>query len=314
MAAFEFPNRILVLLDGSADSSAALARAARLVTPSQGEVFALRVVEPPRSHFFSAEAMQKQELLFAELQAGLEGELEEVVDPLRESDLRVTTQVLRGRPYQEAIREVLRRGLDLVLVGVPAGAESGTVDLDSEVLHLVRKCPCPVWIDRRGGEPVRRLLVAVDLEPPEESPPSLSAKLMRLALAIAELDGAALHLAHAWMLYREESTLRLAGEAASWLSHEAEARHAERLQSFLKEFDLGGRGLEIHLENGRPEEEIARLLASERVDLLVLGSVTRLGIPGLLIGSTAERLIHRAGCSVLAAKPDGFASAVTIDS
>jgi nucleotide-binding universal stress UspA family protein len=41
--------------------------------------------------------------------------------------------------------------------------------------------------------------------------------------------------------------------------------------------------------------------------------VARRGIPGLLIGNTAERILRKLPCSVLAVKPDGFVSPVSLD-
>ena len=48
-------------------------------------------------------------------------------------------------------------------------------------------------------------------------------------------------------------------------------------------------------------------------DLVVLGSVSRGGIAGLLIGNTAEKVLERVECSVLTVKPDGFKTPVTLD-
>ena len=41
-------------------------------------------------------------------------------------------------------------------------------------------------------------------------------------------------------------------------------------------------------------------------DLLVMGTVGRSGIPGLLIGNTAEDVLNAVDCSLLAVKPPGF--------
>ncbi|MEQ1895543.1 MAG: universal stress protein [Planctomycetota bacterium] len=44
--------------------------------------------------------------------------------------------------------------------------------------------------------------------------------------------------------------------------------------------------------------------------LLVMGSVSRGGITGLLLGNTAERLLDRVSCSLLTIKPRDFVSPV----
>jgi len=47
------------------------------------------------------------------------------------------------------------------------------------------------------------------------------------------------------------------------------------------------------------------------VDLIVMGTLARAGVEGLLIGNTAEKILSRIDCSVLALKPEGFVSPIT---
>ena len=48
-------------------------------------------------------------------------------------------------------------------------------------------------------------------------------------------------------------------------------------------------------------------------DLLVMGSLSRGGRAGVLVGETAERLVARLDCSMLVLKPDDFVSPVPAD-
>jgi nucleotide-binding universal stress UspA family protein len=56
---------------------------------------------------------------------------------------------------------------------------------------------------------------------------------------------------------------------------------------------------------------IPRVAERVRIDLIVMETVSRAGIAGLLIGNTAEKILHQVDCSVLTVKPDGFVSPVT---
>ncbi len=67
-----------------------------------------------------------------------------------------------------------------------------------------------------------------------------------------------------------------------------------------------------HLLRGDPGEVIPRLVGERRIDLVVMGTVARTGVPGLIIGNTAERVLDQIGCSVLAVKPEGFITPVTL--
>jgi nucleotide-binding universal stress UspA family protein len=57
---------------------------------------------------------------------------------------------------------------------------------------------------------------------------------------------------------------------------------------------------------------IPQLAAKLKVGLIVMGTVSRTGVAGLLIGNSAERILRRVDCSVLTVKPDGFVTPVRV--
>jgi nucleotide-binding universal stress UspA family protein len=69
-----------------------------------------------------------------------------------------------------------------------------------------------------------------------------------------------------------------------------------------------------HLLRGSPSREIPALAKRLEADLVVMGTVGRSGIPGLLMGNTAETILYQLDCSVLAIKPPGFVSPVAVAS
>ncbi|MDX4009479.1 universal stress protein [Pseudomonas aeruginosa] len=72
----------------------------------------------------------------------------------------------------------------------------------------------------------------------------------------------------------------------------------ERLDAFAVRYpDLGSE--QRHLVYGQPRQEIHRLAAEQACDLIVVGSHGRHGL-ALLLGSTANDVLHGAPCDVLA--------------
>ena len=69
----------------------------------------------------------------------------------------------------------------------------------------------------------------------------------------------------------------------------------------------------VHLLKGEPEDVIPQFARDNAVDLIVMGTVALTGIAGLLIGSTAERLLRHVECSLLTVKPEEFVSPVKLD-
>ncbi len=52
------------------------------------------------------------------------------------------------------------------------------------------------------------------------------------------------------------------------------------------------------------------MTAKEEIDLVVMGTICRTGVPGFFVGNTAESILQQVECSVLTVKPDGFVTPV----
>jgi universal stress protein E len=66
--------------------------------------------------------------------------------------------------------------------------------------------------------------------------------------------------------------------------------------------------LQLHVTERRvvADSAILRFIKDHNVDLLVMGTMARSGMPGVFIGNTAERLALSVTCSLLALKPADF--------
>jgi nucleotide-binding universal stress UspA family protein len=90
----------------------------------------------------------------------------------------------------------------------------------------------------------------------------------------------------------------------------ARQRAASTLARIAQSFDGRLDEKQIVLRRGQPEDAIPEFVVSEGIEVLMMGTVARGGIPEILIGNTAERVLRKLPCSVLTVKPDGFVSPV----
>jgi universal stress protein E len=65
--------------------------------------------------------------------------------------VEVTEAVLQGVPFVEVIRMVQREGHDIVIKGATAAPHGHGVFKGFD-MHLLRKCPCPVWMLMGPGD------------------------------------------------------------------------------------------------------------------------------------------------------------------
>jgi universal stress protein E len=237
--------------------------------------------------------------------------LTELIAPYQKTGQMFYTQVLHGTAFIEIIRTVQRNNFDLLIKAASKPAGLTEKLLGSTDLHLLRKCPCPVWIERPSiAQPYRRILAAVD--PLRNQPDENSDQLvMQLATSLAQQEQASVSVIHAWRLVGE-SMLRsgrfhLSSSEVDRLLEQEKQRHAVAMDALLADFELPTTTT-IWLEKGDAASLI--LQHSANADVIVMGTVGRTGIPGFIIGNTAENVLQNTQVSVLAVKPAGFSSPV----
>ena len=94
----------------------------------------------------------------------------------------------------------------------------------------------------------------------------------------------------------------------------AEAEVAMALDNFLAPYKLSHQADCVHLlcDEIGAGHAISDLARQQAIDLIVMGTIARTGVAGALMGNTAEHVLDHVQCSVLAIKPDGFISPVTL--
>lgn len=251
--------------------------------------------------------------------------LENLVDPYR-ARMQIETNVLIGTPFLEIIHDVQRNNRDLV-VKVPEKRDWLDRLFGSDDMHLLRKCPCPVWLLKPGkSASYKRIVAAVDVDdtyPAEElkTRHALNRQILEMASSLALSEFADLHIVHAWEVIPEsalrEKFLHTTEEKIIVYADQARHRHALNLDALMKEVasTLGQDTLDYlkpqtHLVKGWARKEIPALVKRVKADLVIMGTVARTGIPGFIMGNTAETILNQIDCSVLAIKPHGFVTPV----
>jgi nucleotide-binding universal stress UspA family protein len=235
-------------------------------------------------------------------------------------------QVLTGKLFLEVIRAVLREGHDLVMKCAGPDGLLGRL-FGSDDMHLLRKCPCPVWLTRPTPPAgYRRVLAAVDLDwsyPDEELQVrgELNQRILEIAASLALAEPAELHVVHAWKAIPEDvmrgGLVTTPHEIVDAYVAAERNRRALAMESALAALGrrmgdeaMGRLKLVRHLPKGWARDELPLLARRVAADIVVLGTLARTGVPGLLMGNTAEAILHQIDCSVLALKPDGFQTPV----
>lgn len=319
-------KHILCMVEPGDASKPAIERAVSLAENNQANLTVASVIE----RITAGIGLPDGGPISTELQAAMANEHEQKLQPLLEpyrKRIDIQTRILKGVPFLEIIREVLRNGHDLVIKSPETQDWLGRI-FGSNDMHLLRKCPCPVWlIKTEAPQTYRSILAAVDVDDGYSAPELktrhvLSRKILEMAGSLALSEFSELHIVHVWDAVGESTMrgafVRTPEKQVLAYVEQLRRQHAQALDSLLDEVKgkLGQDALDylkpkVHLVRGWARKEIPLLAKQFNADLVVMGTVARTGIPGFIMGNTAETILNQIECSVLAIKPPGFVSPVT---
>lgn len=312
-------KNILVSYSQRLGDEAALDRATALAKLNNARLTVIEVLEglpdyaDPPFGTSTAEKRDRESLFLDERRS----HLERLTKSIRQEGLQVDAMVLSGPPFLEIIRAVLRDGFDLVILTADSWRGLRRFTFGSTSMHVMRKCPCPVWVLKpKSGTRFDRILATVNPRVEEPERAALDLKILQMASSLARMEGCHLDILTAWdFAGADYDTNRSEISEAirdRLLRKNVDAR-STALGSLLHEIDLSGLNFETHLPRGNPSLVIPQFVQDNKIDLIVMGTVTHTGIAGFLIGATAEDVLGQVDCSVLTVKPDGFVSPVTLE-
>lgn len=305
---------VLLAIDGSADKQALVAEVSAIARNAHVTLLSIRDVP-----FHDSDEGPSE---LADLQKWMDEDrlelMKDISSGLFEKGIQVTIKQSYGKPYLEVIREAIKGDYDLIMK--PAGSEATLKEVlfGSTDMQLFRACPYPVWAFKPTPNlKLRRILVAVDLLAGDEEKQALADKVLQWGRDVAELVGTELHIVHVWSLYGERTlrgrSISVGTVTVDNLVQQEKQRHLRLLDEALARNGLKQRRPQIHFRKGEATGLILATVDTVQPDLLVMGTVGRTGIPGFFIGNTADSVLRKVNCSVLAVKPDGFVSPVELD-
>ncbi len=315
-------KNILVICQEDSQPELAIERARILAKANDASVTLLDVVDLDRRDMASLLA-SLPDRSSAEMRQQIydyhTNRLQQLGAALEAEQIPTSQIVLDGVPFVETIRTVLRGGYDIVVKGAstdPSQKRAAFLGLD---MHLMRKCPCPVLI---LNEPMLndqiRVLAAVDPNSQVADEHDLNRLIMDLSTSLCMADKTTLNVVHAWRIEEEKALLQSNLIQANpteikRFKQNKQAHRSSELDKLLEHYADRLKPHDIHLLQGHAGEVVPKLASRLNVDLVVMGTVSRTDVGGLFIGSTAEMILGRLNCSVLAVKPPSFKTPVSIE-
>jgi len=266
-------EKLLVCTDGSPDSLGAMVGTLALAQACGSKIFVLQVLEfNPEFEAHAPEVVaRREEQVHAYLEA-CKAEAEKLDVPLE-------TRVRRSEAaYVGIVEEAQKIQPDIIIMGRRGRSRLFRLMMGNVTARVIGYSPFNVLVVPKGVSlEFKRILVASD-----GSPYSYAA--WDEALYITQRVGGDLI---AMSVAREERDVPAAQAIVQRLKKEAEYKRIP---------------LETLVHQGRPFEAIIQAAREKKVNLLIMGKLGMTDLTSLLMGSTTERVIAQAPCSVMVVK------------
>ncbi len=296
-------RNILLPTDFSPCANAALHQAVTIAERFQGSVTMLHVVAVHESD------RGKIETVFSEDSKSYDHIMTSAEEMLHTKEGMIETPVL--------IEKVLKRGIsptneiisyaddhkpDLIVMGTHGRTGIRRLIMGSVAEKIIRLSECPIMTVRCGTDGkkspypnYRSILLPIDFSDTSVNALWQAAEMARSYGAILTL----LHVAEPIDLsgYTQE------GDSSEEDFLDSQLDSAEKaLHDFTSNAPLEGIEVYTRVVHGRPGRKIIEYADEEGIDLIIIPSLGKSGLERLLMGSTVNKVVHRANCPVMVLK------------
>jgi universal stress protein E len=290
-------DKVLVLADGDDPRQPAVRRALECVAEG-GEIHILAVVYEPM-----LEGYLGNREIYEPLRRRVVDERREraaaLARAVESEGVRCSSKAVWSHPMHAAVAaEVVAQRIDLV-VAAPGNLHQGGGARGRGLTHgdwqVVTSCRAPLLIVKSdAGAPYRSIVAAVDPFHVHAKPADLDGEILRLATALRRRTRATLAAVHCYLPseYFGDELAHMAPTDERFVDARLEAARALCVEAGISPEAA-------KLVAGAPDAVLTEMQQRGEADLVVMGALARGRFAELIIGNTAERVLHHGSGDVL---------------
>lgn len=304
----KFKN-ILVVLNPENEKQYALARAVRLVKEQKSEskvkittFMTVYDLSYEMSALLSSEERENMHQgVIEQRQKAIKPYLDKYADPNIEFH---STVVWNSNEAEAIAEEVEKNSYDLVVKYTQEEESITSLIFTPMDWQLLRKCPAPIMIVKDGDwKHQRRILVAVNVSDDEEHHNLLNNELVTLGIDLADsLERGNVHLVTAYPPTPINMAIDLPEFSTADYSNSIRGQYLINMKALRQKFNIDED--HTHVREGFPEDVIPEVAKELGAEMVVLGTIGRTGLSAAFLGNTAEHVISKLNCNLLAIKPN----------
>jgi universal stress protein E len=301
-------KKILAVIDPTTENQKALKRAIELARHSGGQITAFLTIYDLSYEMTTMLSGEEREAMRQSVINDRKLWLDEKIAETDHEDITIDTCIIwHNRPFEKIIKKVLTENFDIVIKGTHQHDKLKSVIFTPTDWHILRKCPCPVLLVKDHSWPSNgNLLTALNIGSDDDEHKALNNKLTQESIVFSSLIKANVHLVNSYPGTPVNIAIEIPEFNASEYNDTMFNHHKNAMKDHANSFNIPLKN--THVKEGLPEDVIQSISKHIDAELVVLGTIGRTGISAALIGNTAEHVIDRLNCDVLAIKPDGYLS------
>lgn len=306
-------NNILVVIDPNDEAQHALARAVVLAKASGASVTAFLSIYDFSYEMTTMLSIQERDAMRKAVIEDREIWIKKIINDQFCEEVDIFVNVLwHNRPFEAIIETVLKHDYDLVVKGTHLHDTLKSIIFTPTDWHLLRKCPCPVLLVKEMDWAIDgKIIAAVHTGSDADHHKSLNDKIIKESFYLAELIKAEVHLVNSYPGTPVNIAIEIPEFDPTQYNSVVKQHHEKAVAALADEYTIADD--KIHIAEGLPEDVIPTISSDINAELLVIGTIGRTGFSAAIIGNTAEHVLDRINCDVLAVKPDGYVSPLAED-
>lgn len=299
-------QHILAVVEMERDTQPALSRAQEISDKTGATITAMLVVYDLSYDMTTMLSPDEREAMKDAVTKEHASWLSEHLRQLGFSHIDIVVQ-WNNRAFEAVIHHVIDNDIDLVVKATKRHDDLASVIFTPTDWHLLRKCPSPVLLVKEHDWPEGgQIIAAVNVGSEDDEHNLLNDKLTVIANDYAKLLNGNVNLVNSY----PSTPLNIAIEVPEFdpdaYNNSVKHHHQAEMAGHAKKYGITTAN--TYVKEGLPEKVIPMVAKDIDAELVIIGTVGRVGLSAALIGNTAEHVIDELDCDVLAVKPDGFAS------
>ena len=300
-------NHILVVLDQEHSEHIALDKAIWLASTVNADLTLMTSVYDPHGDNQGSLERDTKELIHKSKVERTEEWLKDLAEKAVAAGVTAHCKVSWAKHLYDAVMVIMHHDdFDLVIKGTH---EHHLVDriFTHTDWNMIRHCPAPVMLVKQPDAwKHNRVLASIDATTMDPRHQVINDNILAFAEHLSDHFETDLHLVNAYPDVDVAFAMVPEINAPDEVQKHISTQHHDACSHIANKYKVQEN--HVHIMEGDTTEVVPEIVEAIQADLLVVGTVGRDGLSGVIVGNTSEELVDKINCDVVVLKPtDGVA-------